>query len=284
MTNGHAIRVKQGEIISLSAVPSTVDPAITKEAAQVRLNELKAEIDVLQEQMFAAGQNSLLVVMQGMDTSGKDGAIRGVFGDTNPAGCRVESFKTPTPEELSHDFLWRVHRVAPARGMITVFNRSHYEDVLIVRVHELVPKSVWSARYEMINLFEQVLHHSQTIILKFFLHISFEEQEKRLLEREQDVEKAWKLAASDWRERQNWNDYQAAYEDALSQCSTVYAPWYIVPADRKWYRNLLIADVVVNTLKGYRKDWDQALEQMSRQRLAELAAYRESLRIQKTAT
>jgi len=267
-------RVKPGANIKLKDIPADPKTDLSKEDAVARLAELKNELDALQEELYAAGKNSALVIIQGMDTSGKDGAIRHVFGDVNPQGCRVESFKVPTSEELAHDFLWRVHKATPPRGMITVFNRSHYEDVLIVRVHDLVPRKTWQARYEMINAFENFLINHDTIILKFFLHISKAEQEERLLAREADVTKVWKLSVADWRERKRWNEYQQAYEDALEKCSTETAPWYIVPANKKWFRNLMIAETVVSTLKTYRSDWHKTLKDMSESRLAELHAYR----------
>jgi PPK2 family polyphosphate:nucleotide phosphotransferase len=209
-----------------------------------------------------------------MDTSGKDGAVRNVLLNVNPQGCRVESFKVPTEEELAHDFLWRVHRVTPGKGMLGVFNRSHYEDVLIARVHDFVPEAVWRARYEQINQFEAMLAANGTIILKFFLHISKDEQEKRLMEREQDPTKAWKLSASDWREREYWDAYQRAYEDAMSECGTAHAPWYVVPADRKWFRNLAISEVLVGTLRQLAPAWLATLDEMSAARVAELQAFR----------
>jgi PPK2 family polyphosphate:nucleotide phosphotransferase len=254
------------------------DPAasggLDKAEGQKRFAELNAELDALQEELNAAGTHSVLMVLQGMDTSGKDGAIRAVMDNLNPQGVRVESFKVPTEDELAHDFLWRVHRVTPGKGQFGVFNRSHYEDVLVVRVHDLVPQDVWKARYEHINQFEALLADSGTIILKFFLHISKDEQEERLQEREQEVGKAWKLSAGDWREREKWDAYQEAYEDALSLCSTRAAPWYVVPADRKWFRNLAISEVLVDTLRGYRDRWSDALEDLSKAKQAELAAYR----------
>ncbi|MBE2183700.1 MAG: polyphosphate kinase 2 family protein [Anaerolineae bacterium] len=270
----NSYRVKPDTKIKLKDISPVSTVALKKADAAARLEVLKAELDTLQEELYAAGKNSVLVIMQGMDTSGKDGAIRHVFGDVNPQGCRVESFKTPTPEELAHDFLWRVHKVTPPRGMITVFNRSHYEDVLIVRVHDLVPEETWRARYEMINAFESLLAAQGTIILKFFLHISKDEQAERLLAREEDISKAWKLSPSDWRERLLWDGYQKAYEDALEQCSSEHAPWYIVPADKKWVRNLVIAELITSTLHQYRDDWRKTLEAMSETRVAELHAYR----------
>ncbi len=207
-------------------------------------------------------------------TSGKDGTVRKVFSQVSPLGSYVVSFKVPTEDELSRDFLWRVHRRTPGRGMIGIFNRSHYEDVLVVRVHNLVPEPVWRARYEQINAFERILTRGDTIVLKFFLHISKEEQEQRLREREADVTKSWKLSPGDWREREHWDSYMAAYEEALEQCSTDEAPWHIVPADRKWYRNYAVAQTVAATLRAYKDDWMAKLGRVGETRLAELAAMR----------
>jgi PPK2 family polyphosphate:nucleotide phosphotransferase len=270
----HAFRIHPGEKVRLKDYDPRHTGGLDKPSAQERFAELAEELDGLQEDLYAAGRNSVLVVLQGMDTSGKDGAIRNVLHQLNPQGCRVESFKTPTSHELAHDFLWRVHRVTPELGMLGVFNRSHYEDVLIARVHELVPREVWSARYDQINAFESILAASGTIVVKFFLHISRDEQEKRLRAREEDVGKAWKLSAGDWREREHWDAYQEAYEEALSRCSTDVAPWYVVPADRKWHRNLAITEALVQTLRPWRGRWREALEDMSRMRLDELAVYR----------
>lgn len=270
----HAHRVKPGSRVHLKDYDARETSGVEKEEGQARFTELNAELDAIQEEMYAAGRNSVLMILQGMDTSGKDGAIRAVMANLNPQGCRVESFKVPTGHELAHDFLWRVHRVTPELGIFGVFNRSHYEDVLVVRVHDLVPAPVWQARYEQINHFESLLASSGTIVLKFFLHISKEEQEKRLRAREEEVGKAWKLSAGDWREREHWDAYQQAYEDALSRCSTDAAPWHVVPADRKWFRNLAITETLVDTLRPYRESWKAALAEMSRARLAELAAYR----------
>ncbi|HEX6912224.1 MAG TPA: PPK2 family polyphosphate kinase [Longimicrobium sp.] len=270
----YAHRVPAGSRVKLQDHDAGDTAGLEKTEGQARFAELNAELDTLQEELYAAGKNSVLMILQGMDTSGKDGAIRTVMANLNPQGCRVESFKVPTEHELAHDFLWRVHRVTPELGMFGVFNRSHYEDVLVVRVHELVPRGVWQARYEHINAFESLLAASGTIVLKFFLHISRKEQEERLRAREQEVGKAWKLSAGDWREREHWDAYQEAYEDALGRCSTDAAPWYIVPADKKWFRNLAITETLVETLRPCRESWKQALEEMSRARLAELAAWR----------
>jgi PPK2 family polyphosphate:nucleotide phosphotransferase len=273
----YAARIEPGTRVRLKDYDPAESGGMDKAAGVARFAELNAELDVLQEELHAAGANSVLMVLQGMDTSGKDGAIRAVMRNLNPQGVRVESFKVPTDEELAHDFLWRVHKVTPGKGQFGVFNRSHYEDVLVVRVHDLAPEKVWQARYEHINQFEALLADSGTIILKFFLHISKKEQEERLHEREEEVGKAWKLSAGDWREREKWDAYQEAYEDALSKCSTKAAPWYVVPADRKWFRNLAITEALVHTLGGYRDDWKAALEELSQAKLAELAAYRKLL-------
>ncbi len=270
----YAHKVAPGVHVRLRDIAPDANGGLTKEEGRARFAELNAELDVMQKELYAAGTHALLLILQGMDTAGKDGAIRNVMLNLNPQGCRVESFKVPTEEELAHDFLWRVHRVVPRRGMVGVFNRSHYEDVLVVRVHALVPEPVWRARYEQINAFERLLAETGTIIVKCFLHISKEEQEQRLLAREQDVTKAWKLSAGDWRERERWSDYMAAYEEALTRCSTDHAPWYIIPANRKWYRDLAISEVLVETLRPYRDDWRRALDAMSRARRAELEAFR----------
>ena len=270
----YATRIEPGTRVRLQDHDPAATAGLDKKAGRERFEELNAELDVLQEELHAAGTHSVLMVLQGMDTSGKDGAIRNVMTNLNPQGVRVESFKVPTDEDLAHDFLWRVHKVTPGKGMFGIFNRSHYEDVLVVRVHDLVPREVWKQRYEQINAFESLLAASGTIVLKFFLHISKEEQEERLRAREQEVGKAWKLSAGDWREREHWDAYQEAYEDALGRCSTDAAPWYVVPADKKWFRNLAITETLVETLRPYRESWKQALEEMSRARLAELAAYR----------
>lgn len=266
--------VEPGSKVNLNDYDPRYNAGLEKENAEPELAKLALEIDELQELLFGAADHSLLVIMQGMDTSGKDGTVRKVFSQISPLGSFVHGFKAPTEEELAHDFLWRVHQVVPRKGMIGIFNRSHYEDVLVVRVHSLVPEPVWRARYKMINDFEHLLAENGTIILKFFLHISKEEQEQRLLEREQETEKAWKLSAGDWREREHWGDYMAAYEEALERCSTEAAPWRIVPADRKWYRNYAVASAVAEALRPYRDDWMAKLARVGEARKAELKAYR----------
>lgn len=260
--------VKPKGKINLSQIDPEPDKHVKRQPSEQRLAELGQELTELQELLYAAGQQSLLIVLQGMDTSGKDGTIRAVGGFFNPQGCRVESFKVPTPLELSHDFLWRVHSVTPPRGQVTIFNRSHYEDVLVVRVHDLVPETVWRKRYEHINDFEQLLADNNTIIVKIFLHIDRDEQKERLLEREKEVEKAWKLSAGDWAERQFWDDYMDAYQEVFERCSTKVAPWYIVPANEKWYRNLVVAETLAERLRPYRKDWLAILKARGEKELA----------------
>jgi PPK2 family polyphosphate:nucleotide phosphotransferase len=222
------------------------DDDVLKEQTTTLLDRLES----LQGKLYADGRHSLLVVLQGRDASGKDGTVRKVFGACNPAGCVVTSFKAPTPLELSHDFLWRIHQAVPVKGHIGIFNRSQYEDVLVVRVRDLVPKKVWSKRYEQINAFERTLDAAGTKILKFFLHISHGEQRDRLLERLSDPEKNWKFNAGDLDERALWDDYTKAYRDALRECSTPWAPWYVVPADDNKARNYLIARIVVEALES----------------------------------
>jgi PPK2 family polyphosphate:nucleotide phosphotransferase len=204
----------------------------------------------LQEVLWAEGKHSLLIVLQATDAGGKDGTIKHVFRGVNPQGCRVTSFKVPTEEELDHDFLWRVHKAVPRRGQIGIFNRSHYEDVLVVRVEALAPEEVWRQHYEQINHFEKLLADAGTTILKFFLHISREEQKERFEERLEDPTKSWKFSRGDLEKRQRWDDYVLAYEEALSRCSTPSAPWHIIPADHKWYRNLVISQIIVEALEA----------------------------------
>lgn len=214
------------------------------------LTVLNEQLEALQELLYAEGKNKILVVLQGMDTSGKDGTIRHVFEGVNPQGVKVAPFGKPTPEELSHDYLWRVHQHTPKRGEIVIFNRSHYEDVLVVKVHQLVGQEVVERRYRHILEFERMLAEEGVTILKFFLHISLEEQRQRLQERVDRPEKHWKFNPGDLKERALWADYRAAYEAVLNRTSTDFAPWYVVPADRKWYRNLVIGTVLVESLKS----------------------------------
>jgi PPK2 family polyphosphate:nucleotide phosphotransferase len=221
----------------------------TKLTAQARVRENTDVSAELAFRLYAENRRAVLLVLQGMDTSGKDGAIRKVTTGINPLMFKMTAFKVPTPEEAGHDFLWRIHRAAPAFGQIGIFNRSHYEDVVVVRVHKFVPKSVWQARYDRINEFEAMLVESGTTIIKCFLHISKDEQRKRLKARLKDPTRRWKFSRHDLEERTFWNDYQTAYEDVLSKCNTKRSPWHIVPADRKWYRDLVISTLLRQTLE-----------------------------------
>lgn len=215
----------------------------------------------LQQRLYAENKRSLLIVLQAMDTGGKDGTIKHVFSGVNPQGCQVWSFKKPSDEEANHDFLWRYHQKTPQRGMITIFNRSHYEDVLIVRVKNLVPEEVWRKRYHVINEFEQMLTLNNISVIKFFLHISKDEQKRRLESRLEDPDKRWKFSSNDVKERLLWDDYQMAFEDAINNCSTDHAPWYVVPANKKWYRNLVIARAIADTLEAMNPQFPPAVEE-----------------------
>jgi PPK2 family polyphosphate:nucleotide phosphotransferase len=228
-----------------------------KKAADAHAQTLFDRLELLQEMLHADRRQRLLVVLQAMDTGGKDGTIRRVFDGVNPIGVKVASFKQPTPPELDHDYLWRVHPHVPANGDIVIFNRSHYEDLLVVRVHNLVDKSRWEPRYRHIVEFERMLADEGTTIIKFFLHISKDEQRKRLQNRLDNPEKQWKFSLGDLDERKLWDDYQLAYEDVLSKTSTELAPWYVVPANRKWYRDLVVGTVLVNSLESMGLRWPQ---------------------------
>ena len=270
----YTFRITGKKKIKLKDFDANHDAGLTREEADAKTAALCGEMMELQELLYAASDHSVLIVLQGRDTSGKDGTIRVVMGPLNSLACNVASFKVPTANELGHDFLWRVHQQTPPRGQMTIFNRSHYEDVLVVRVHNLAPKPIWKARYDHINNFEQLLVDSKTIVLKFYLHISKKEQEERLLEREQDATKAWKLSVGDWKERELWDDYTAAYEDALNQCSTKDAPWHIVPANKKWFRNLAVAQAIVDALKPYKKAWLKKLDATGAEEKALIEAFR----------
>lgn len=267
-------RVEPDKRIALRDVDPDDHGGLKRQEAEEKTAALGTELEELQDLLFYAGMNGLLIVLQGRDTSGKDGTIRHLLSYTNAQSSRVIPFKVPTALEAAHDFLWRVHAETPGHGSIAIFNRSHYEDVLVVRVHDLVPDSVWRRRYDHINHFESLLIDADTIIVKFYLHISKEEQEERLLAREQDATKSWKLSVGDWKERELWDKYTEAYEDALSRCSTERAPWYIVPANHKWFRNLAVTERLVETLRPYKKDWVAHLEQIGAAAKKELEAYR----------
>ncbi len=244
-------RVQPQAQIKLAEIdPEACERYKNKKDVEKELEHQRDRLSKLQARLYAENKRSLLIVLQAMDTGGKDGTIKHVFQGVNPQGCRVWSFKKPSDEELSHDFLWRYHQRTPQRGMITIFNRSHYEDVLIVRVKQLVPEEVWRKRYHVINQFEQMLALNNITVIKFFLHISKDEQKRRLESRLQDPDKRWKFSINDVNERQLWDDYQQAYEDAINNCSTAYAPWYVVPANKKWYRNLVIAGAIADTLEA----------------------------------
>jgi len=244
-------RIQPGERITLADIdPNTSEDYKKKTDITAELEKQRQRIRKLQERLYAENQRSLLIVLQAMDTGGKDGTIKHVFREVNPQGCQVWSFKIPSDEEASQDFLWRYHHRVPQRGMITIFNRAHYEDVLVVRVHELVPEKIWRQRYHIINEFEQMLTLSNVTILKFFLHISKDEQKRRLESRLNNPDKQWKFSKNDIKERRLWNEYQKAFEDAINNCSTSYAPWYVVPANKKWYRNLVVARTIADTLEA----------------------------------
>jgi PPK2 family polyphosphate:nucleotide phosphotransferase len=269
-------RIDGSKAIRLAQFDPDDTGGLKKEEALPRIDGLGSEWAELEDLLFYAGQHSLLIVLQGMDTSGKDGLIRKLLDYANVQSCRVEPFKVPTGEELTHDFLWRIHPRAPGRGSVAIFNRSHYEDVLIARVHNLVPEKVWRRRYTHINHFEELLVDNDTIVLKFFLHISKDEQQERLLAREEETEKAWKLSVGDWKEREFWDDYQAAYEDALNHCSTKQAPWDLVPANHKWFRNLAILERIVEALRPYRDTWMESLRERGDKAKAELREFRKA--------
>jgi PPK2 family polyphosphate:nucleotide phosphotransferase len=244
-----ALRVRPGTQVDLSTFEPAATHGHTKESAAEELEAGLARLTDLQDRLWAEGKHRVLVVLQGIDAAGKDGTLRHVMGAFNPQGCPVTAFKVPSPEELAHDYLWRVHRRVPGNGEIGVFNRSHYEDVLVVRVHEIVPKKVWARRYDQINAFEQLLVDEGTTILKFFLYIDRDEQRERFQARLDDPTKRWKFRLGDLDERKRWDAYIAAYEDALSRCSTADAPWYVIPSNRKWFRNLAVANILADTLE-----------------------------------
>lgn len=271
---GYVTHFQPGKKVKLKDIDPNANGGLERKEGEDLLEELGQELAELQELLYAAGTHSLLVVFQGMDTSGKDGVIRAVFNHTSPLGQRIVPFKVPTQLERDHDFLWRVHEHTPEKGMIAVFNRSHYEDVLVQRVHEMVPKSVWSKRFDHINNFERLLTDSNVIVLKYYLHISPDEQEARLLEREREVEKAWKLSAADWVERRSWEKYMTAYEEAIQRCNTQNAPWFVVPANRKWFRNVAVAQSIVKSLRPYRDKWLEALNERGQSELAAIRAAR----------
>ena len=262
-------RISPKSQVDLSEYETSYKGELDKKSGKAQLKEHTNALNDNQELMYAEHKQKLLIVLQGIDTSGKDGTIEHVFGDVNPQGTKVINFKVPTKKELDHDYLWRVHQHTPGKGEIVIFNRSHYEDVLVVRVHDLVPEDVWKKRYDQINDFERLLADEGTTIRKFFLHVSKQEQAKRFLARLDRPQKRWKFNPGDLEEREYWDDYIAAFEDVLSKTSTPWAPWYVVPADRKWYRNLVVASVVLDSLKG--------LDMQFPEEVSEIDSYRSQL-------
>lgn len=243
-----ALRVKPGTRARLSRLDPGDTHGFDRDAAEKATAKQLARLADLQDRFWAEARRSVLVVLQGIDAAGKDGTINKVMEAFNPQGCPVTSFKVPSAEELAHDYLWRVHKRTPRKGEIGIFNRSHYEDVLVVRVHDLVPKAVWSKRYDQINDFERILTANGTTIVKFFLSIDREEQRERFQERFDDPAKRWKFSMGDLEERKRWDDYQAAFDEALTKTSTAAAPWYVIPANRKWFRNLAVSSILADTI------------------------------------
>jgi len=252
------LRVISGESFSLKQHDAAETFDLAKHKAEKELKDHVKQLAELHELLYAENKRALLIVFQGMDASGKDGTIRHVMSGVNPQGCTVTSFKQPSAKELEHDFLWRIHAAVPEKGSIGIFNRSQYEDVLVVRVHGLVPKEIWQARYDQINAFERILAENDVTILKFFLHISRDEQEKRFQQRVEDPQKNWKISPADFREREYWGEYQKAYQDAIANCSTKEAPWYIIPSDHKWFRNYCVSHIIVRTLQSFHMRYPKA--------------------------
>jgi PPK2 family polyphosphate:nucleotide phosphotransferase len=259
------LRVEPGDTVDLDAIDPSGTPGFDGDrgAAEAELEALRDELTDFQERLWAERGQALLIVLQALDGGGKDGTIRKVFTAFNPQGTRVTGFGVPTEEELAHDFLWRVHPHTPGKGRIGIFNRSHYEDVLVVRVNELAPKSVWSGRYELINAFEQSLAAANTTILKFMLHISRDEQRERFEARLAERAKRWKFRLADLEARAKWSDYMAAYTDVLERCSTKHAPWFVIPADHKWYRDLAVARIVTDAARRMNPDYPEPEEDLS---------------------
>jgi PPK2 family polyphosphate:nucleotide phosphotransferase len=269
LTLAYALRFDGSNQVDLSAI-DTRGSEVEKSAAAAEFDAFVEELGHLQELLFAAGTDALLIVLQGMDTAGKDGTIRKVLADMNSSGVHVWSFRVPTEEERAHDFLWRHHLRTPPLSMVAVFNRSYYEAVVVELVKEIASPEVVLSRYPHINDFEQLLTQSQTIVAKFFLHISPATQEERLLARQEEITKWWKLSVGDWEERERWDEYMAAYEAAIAATATPFAPWYVVPSDRKWYRNLAVAEALVEMLRPHKDDWVAALKTKGEAELAAL--------------
>jgi PPK2 family polyphosphate:nucleotide phosphotransferase len=260
--------------VKLARISEEPPAKFTKQEARDRLEKIGEELFELQNWMWGARTHSVLLVLQGRDAAGKDGAVKHMSGALNPRGVAVTSFGVPTQEEREHDFLWRVHWPAPRAGRFAIFNRSHYEDVLVARVKGLAPKPVWKERYGLINAFERTLAAANCIILKFFLHITREEQEKRLLAREKDPADAWKLSLDDWKDRELWDEFTEAYEDVIGRCSSPDAPWIVVPANAKWYRDLVIGEALVAALRPHRQEWRKTLDAEGKVRRRDLKEWR----------
>ena len=257
--------------VHLRDYPTNADGGLDKKEGEAQLEPLLEELEELQELMWGAQTHALLAVLQGRDAAGKDGVINHVFNAIDPQGLQVTAFKVPSEEEADHDFLWRIHSAVPRKGVVGVFNRSQYEQVLVVRVHDLAPPAQIEAAYDQINHFERLLTETNTLVVKFYLHLSRDEQRERLLAREKEVGKAWKLNPGDWAERPYWDAYTQAYEEAMSRCSPDSAPWYVIPADRKWAAHLAVAQVLVDTLRPYRQGWVDKLTALQKKMLTELA-------------
>jgi PPK2 family polyphosphate:nucleotide phosphotransferase len=257
--NISSLKVEPGSAFRLSKCAPDDTHGVSKKHAAKALPEHVEKLAALHDLLYAEHNRSLLIILQGMDASGKDGTIKHVMSGVNPQGCSVTSFKEPTMAELDHDFLWRVHTSVPPKGAIGIFNRSHYEDVLVARVHNLVEPAVWKRRYVEINDFEKILTQNNVRILKFFLHMSSKEQRKRFDERLSDPRKNWKSSPADFKEREYWDQYQAAYEAAVTKCNTKDAPWYVIPSDHKWFRNFAVAEVIVKTLESFRMSYPRGV-------------------------
>jgi PPK2 family polyphosphate:nucleotide phosphotransferase len=260
MPFAHKLMIRPGRSVKLKKIdPDAMPGCKSKEDAVAELPGLVEKLRALQYRLYAENRRSMLVVLQAMDAAGKDGLVRAIFSGFNPQGCTVTPFKVPSGEEREHDYLWRIHKAVPPYGEIGVFNRSHYEDVLVVRVRRLAPKEVWEKRYEQICVFEKQLADNGVTIVKFFLHISPEEQKQRLLDRLDNPERNWKFSEADLAERKYWDDYQAAYEDAIGRCNTAWAPWYVIPANRKWYRNWAVAKILLSTMRDMNPKYPASL-------------------------
>ena len=266
----YATRVEGDGSFRLARIDPAEDGGLDEPEAEQRLAELTTELRELQELMFAAETNGILVILQGMDAAGKDVTIGNVFTAADPASCRVEAFKPPTPEEEAHHFLWRADRVTPGHGELVIFDRSYYERVLLPQVHDEFPADAIRRRFANINDFERLLREHGTIVVKIFLHVSEEEQGKRLEERENSLETAWKISPRDWRERQFWDAYMAAYEATINACVSPDVPWYVIPADHQWFHNLAVAEALIEHLRPYRKDWIEARNRRGEEQRAEV--------------